>query len=63
MPGFDQVSDAMGDGAGLTGARSGEHADGTTRRGDGGTLLIVETIEERTRHPAIFAATADNTSR
>ncbi|AMW21062.1 uvrD/REP helicase domain protein [[Mycobacterium] chelonae subsp. bovistauri] len=53
----------MGDGAGLTGARSGEHADGTARRGDGGTLLIVETIEERTRHPAIFAATADNTAR
>lgn len=55
------MGDAMGNCARLACSGPGEHTDGAARSGDGGTLLVIETIEKRARHPAILSATADNT--
>ena len=46
VPGRHEVGDAAGDGAGLTGARTGEHAHRTARGEDGLALLVVEVVDD-----------------
>ena len=52
VPGRHEVGDAAGDGAGLAGARAGQHAHRTPRGQDGLALLVVEVVDDgRARGP------------
>ena len=46
VAGRHEVSDAAGDGAGLAGARAGQHAHRAAGGEDGLALLVVEIVDE-----------------
>ena len=49
MSARDEVGDAPGDGAGLAGARAGQHADRATRGEHGFALFLIEVVDNAQR--------------
>ena len=51
MPGIDQIRDPVGNGPGLAGAGSGEHAQRTARGEHGCLLLKIQPVQHRRVRP------------